>query len=261
MSSERHGQVSSTYWPAVRCRARMEVGFSSWRTTHSSSATAHSPRGLRCCFPPDGPDPLQPKAFDDACEIVGAPTVTQNQCNSDGLRISARRESVQMFAEEVLDAFIDVELLDQELHQAGGPAKPRRSANRRTGGFRPGVAAPTLVRGLRRAGRSCRARFRTRVSGRDTASIAVAGRWHGDLWRSGWREPPVHSQCHRPNGGEGWICATSVRAPGSSRRDRGIRYPERNRSTRRPDATCAREGVCVAWPGGRLPRALAVATL
>src|SRR5690349_10137235 len=123
MSSGRHGQVSSTSWPP----------FSLLRhTTSKSSAVGLSARrrtGL--------------EAFEDAGQIVGAPTVTQNQCNSDRLGISARRESVGMFAEEGLDAFVDIELLDQELQQAGRPAKAFRSVGRRTEGFRPDIAAPT----------------------------------------------------------------------------------------------------------------------
>jgi hypothetical protein len=94
-----------------------------------------------------------------------------------------------MFAEEGLDAFIDIELLDQELQQARRPAKCSCPSSCCAECLRPRVAAPPLVRGLRRVGRSLRARFRTRASGRDTAGFAVPGRSHGDLWRSGWREP------------------------------------------------------------------------
>jgi hypothetical protein len=66
-------------------------------------------------FPADQCATLQPQALDDPREIVGAPTVTQDQCDGDGLRISACREITRVFAEEVLDAFVDVQLLDQGL--------------------------------------------------------------------------------------------------------------------------------------------------
>jgi len=197
MSSGRHGQVSLTCRPAVNSGARVGGACCTVRGTWpvGSGAAAHGSRGVCRSFSANPRAPFHPEAFDDACEIIGAPTVTQDQGDRDGLRISACREIAWVLAEEVIDAFVDVQLLDQEFQQARRPAKRLRSLNCRTDGFGPDVAAPTLVRGLRRASRSDGARFRPRPSGRDTTSIAVAGRWHGDPWRSGWRQPSLHGQC------------------------------------------------------------------
>ena len=40
--------------------------------------------------------------------------MAQDQGGRDGLRISARREIARMLAEEVVQAFVDVKLLDQD---------------------------------------------------------------------------------------------------------------------------------------------------
>jgi hypothetical protein len=79
-----------------------------------SGAAADSPCGLRRCCPTDPRGRFQPKTFDDALEIVGAPTVAQDQSDRDGLGVSAFREIAQVLAEEVIDAFVDVQFLDEE---------------------------------------------------------------------------------------------------------------------------------------------------
>lgn len=81
---------------------------------HKSGAAADSACGSRRCFPTDPRGRFQPKTFDDAREIVGAPTVAQDQSDRDGLGVSAFREIAQVLAEEVIDAFVDVQFLDQE---------------------------------------------------------------------------------------------------------------------------------------------------
>jgi hypothetical protein len=69
-----------------------------------------------------------------------------------------------VLTKQVIDALIDVQLLDQELQQARRPAKRPRSPSCCPECFRPPVAAPTFVRDLGRRRRSCRARLRTRAS-------------------------------------------------------------------------------------------------
>ena len=80
-------------------------------TARRGQAGSLAPDGSRgaCYSFPAGPRAgLQRKAFHDPREIVRAPTVTQDQCDRDGLRISARWQVARVLAEEFIDAVVDV---------------------------------------------------------------------------------------------------------------------------------------------------------
>ena len=99
-------------------RPRRQCRRTRWRDWPvRSAAAARDPRRVDRAFPADRGATLQPEAFDDAGEIVGPPAVTQDEGDRDGLRIPARREVPRMRAKEIVEAFVDVELLDQEFQQ------------------------------------------------------------------------------------------------------------------------------------------------
>lgn len=123
-------------------------------------------------------------SFHDAREVVGAPTVTQDQSDCHCLRVSTLRQIAQTIAEEFLDAVVDVHLLDQELQQARRPGERVRCMNCRTQGSRPNIAAPAFYRLLCRPRDTARANsLRRKLRGRDTSSIPISARWHSDPWR------------------------------------------------------------------------------
>jgi hypothetical protein len=95
MSPRRHGQVNPTCSPSIQADAP-------WAETAGTLSKSGSPacrsRGMRT-FPAARCATFQPEAFDDPREIVGAPTVTQDQCDRDGFRVSAHLEIARVLAE------------------------------------------------------------------------------------------------------------------------------------------------------------------
>jgi HD-like signal output (HDOD) protein len=62
------------------------------------------------------------ESFEDAGEIVGAPAVTQYERNRHRLRILADLQSAWRLPEQLLEAVIHVQLLEQNLRQGWRPA-------------------------------------------------------------------------------------------------------------------------------------------
>ena len=114
MSFRRHGQVSSPWHTFGSEGAAVGAG----RCPINSGSAARRSRGTRRVSPADQCATLQSEAFEDPREIVGSPAMPQDEGHGDGLRISARREVPRMLAKEIVEAFVDVELLDQEFQQA-----------------------------------------------------------------------------------------------------------------------------------------------
>lgn len=133
--------------------------------------------------------------------------------------------------EEILDAVVDVHLFDQELQQTRRPGQRVRCLNCRTQGSRPHIAAPPLDRPRRRRDRARADSFRRRLRGRDTSSIAIAARWHGDPLEKAAGES-IHFMASAISESTpmprfpAFFGGTCGRWP----RDRGMRYPERNQS-------------------------------
>jgi hypothetical protein len=57
------------------------------------------------------------ESFKDEGEVVGAPAVTQDERHRDRLWVLAHPQAVWRRAEQLLEAVIDVQLLEQNFHQ------------------------------------------------------------------------------------------------------------------------------------------------
>ena len=61
------------------------------------------------------------KSFEDACEIVGAPAMTQYERSRDGLWVLAYLQFTWRLPEQLLEAVVHVQLLEEDLHQGRRP--------------------------------------------------------------------------------------------------------------------------------------------
>jgi hypothetical protein len=60
------------------------------------------------------------QTFRKRYDIVVAPAMTDGECDGNGLRIPSKRQ-LSWLSKEPLEVFVDVQLLDQQLHQRSGP--------------------------------------------------------------------------------------------------------------------------------------------
>ena len=95
---------------------------------------------------PSGTSVRHAESFEDAGEIVGAPAVTQYERNRDGLWVLAHLQFAWRLPEQLLEAVIHVQLLEENLHQGRRPPERSGGGNRRTNGPRSNIPAPAFRR-------------------------------------------------------------------------------------------------------------------
>ena len=70
------------------------------------------------------------ESFEDACEIVGAPAMTQYERSRDRPWVMAYLQLTWRLPEQSLEAVVHVQLLEEERHQRPRPPKPGGRGNR-----------------------------------------------------------------------------------------------------------------------------------
>ena len=70
------------------------------------------------------------ESFEDACEIVGAPAMTQYERSRDGPWVLANAQFTWRLPEQSLEAVVHVQLLEEDLHQRPRPPKHGGRGNR-----------------------------------------------------------------------------------------------------------------------------------
>jgi hypothetical protein len=186
------------------------------------------------------------KSFEDACEIVGAPTMAQYERSRDGPWVLAYLQFTWRLSEQALKAVVHIQLLEEDRHQRRRPTEHGGRGDRRTNGPRSNIPAPAFCRCLCRSGATSvlacvrggtGARRRRRAYGRFCLG-RLSTRGHGRSWD--WRHSAA-SDCftasamlHRLALHEfaGLFLATRWRSEQVS----GMRYPERNQVGRGADA-------------------------
>lgn len=205
--------------------------------------------------------PWKAESFEDAGEIVGTPAVTQYEGNSDRLWVLAFLQSARARAEQLLEAFIHIQLLQQNLNQCRRPPERLGGGDCRTDDPRSEITAPglTLVPARLRPDLGFESERRLAsdpayVGTRTGARLADDRR--GGMWRTlyGLAEAGAYT-CFTANailqrfdlceiaGVLAWPCA-----PGAQ--DSGMRFPERNR----PGSWCSQKGRQAVFPRRRCPK-------
>ena len=115
------------------------------------------------------------ESFEDAGKIVGTPAVTQYERSRDGLRVLAYPQFSRRLPEQLFEAVVHVQLLEENLHQGRRPPERGGRGNRRPNGPRSNIPAPAFRGGvcrsratsvMARARGGTRARRRRRTYGR-----------------------------------------------------------------------------------------------
>ena len=91
------------------------------------------------------------KSFEDAGEIVGAPAVTQYERSRDGLWVLAYLQFSRRLPEQLFEAVVHVQLLEEDLHQGRRPPERGGRGNRRANGPRSNIPAPAFRGGVYRS--------------------------------------------------------------------------------------------------------------
>src|SRR4029079_13619196 len=98
------------------------------------------------------PSCRQSNSFKDACEIVGAPAMTQYERSRDGPWVLAYLQVTCRLPEQSLQAVIHVQLLEEDFHQRRRPPEHSGRGNCRTNRPRPNIPAPAFRRCICRSG-------------------------------------------------------------------------------------------------------------
>ena len=131
--------TDSTIYGHWTCREQDQTAIS-WKNLLASMSV--SATGGQRGFP----SVRHAKSFEDACEIVGAPAMTQYERSRDGSWVLTYPQVTSRLAKQSLEPVVHVELLEEDLHQRRRPPDQSRRGDRRTNGPRPNVPTPAFRR-------------------------------------------------------------------------------------------------------------------